>query len=311
MRIACPSCTTTYVVERSSLGARGRPVRCVRCRTVWFVNAPADDGTSMAALAAEAATGWSRLPREAPHPEPEPPPPPSRRAEADAPATVPAPAPLPALPAAPTALAPLAEAPPLVPDPATPSAALPAPSAEPDVIEIEVKEGPDIEALAARRWQAKQVQRKRQKRGSRKLPLVLLCLGGAVAALIGFRANIVRIAPQAASLYAAIGMPVNLRGLAFTNLKAATEVSDGVTVLLLEGSIVNTLDKPLDVPRLRFSVRNANGSELYSWTALPDRSILGGKEEQPFRTRLASPPADARDVLVRFFGRQDKLATAH
>ena len=35
------------------------------------------------------------------------------------------------------------------------------------------------------------------------------------AALIGWRAEVVRFLPQTASLYAAIGLPVNLRGLAF------------------------------------------------------------------------------------------------
>jgi hypothetical protein len=59
------------------------------------------------------------------------------------------------------------------------------------------------------------------------------------------------------------------------------------------------------VPRLRFAARNAAGQEIYTWTALPSRSILGPGERLDFRSRLASPPADARNVLVRFFNTND------
>ena len=40
MLIVCPNCATSYRVEPSSLGAAGRSVRCVRCRTVWFASDP-------------------------------------------------------------------------------------------------------------------------------------------------------------------------------------------------------------------------------------------------------------------------------
>jgi hypothetical protein len=59
------------------------------------------------------------------------------------------------------------------------------------------------------------------------------------------------------------------------------------------------------VPRLRFAVRNASGNEVYSWTALPNRSLLAPGETLPFQSRLASPPPETHDVLVRFFNRHD------
>src|SRR5713226_5262964 len=40
MLIVCPNCATSYRVEPSSLGAAGRSVRCVRCRTIWFTREP-------------------------------------------------------------------------------------------------------------------------------------------------------------------------------------------------------------------------------------------------------------------------------
>jgi hypothetical protein len=36
--------------------------------------------------------------------------------------------------------------------------------------------------------------------------------------------------------------------------------------------------------------------------------VLGPFESLPFRTRLASPPADGRDIQVRFFTRRDAVA---
>ncbi len=39
MIIACPACTTRYVVPDSAIGADGRTVRCAKCRHSWFQDA--------------------------------------------------------------------------------------------------------------------------------------------------------------------------------------------------------------------------------------------------------------------------------
>jgi hypothetical protein len=121
---------------------------------------------------------------------------------------------------------------------------------------------------------------------------------------------VVRFLPQTASLFAAIGLPVNLRNLKFENVRISRETADGVTALLVEGTIVGTTSKAAEVPRLRFAARNAAGQEVYTWTALPGRSVLGPDENLPFTSRLVSPPADAVDVVVRFFTAQDAAAGA-
>jgi hypothetical protein len=167
--------------------------------------------------------------------------------------------------------------------------------------------GDDIETFAARR-----VQRRAARRHAHwslpGLPTALLALVALNAALIAWRADVVRFVPQTASLYAAIGLPVNLRGLAFANVASTTEAHDGVPVLVVEGAIVSTGERVAEVPRLRFSVRNRNGQEIYAWTALASRSVLAPGETLAFRSRLASPPPEAHDVLVRFFNRRDRVA---
>jgi hypothetical protein len=133
-------------------------------------------------------------------------------------------------------------------------------------------------------------------------------LVAAHAGLVVCRTDIVRLLPQTASLYAAVGLPVNLRGLAFENLHMSRVEQEGVGVLVVEGSIVNLTSRPVEVPRLRLAVRNEAKQEIYAWTAPPGRSILAPGDKLPFRSRLASPPTDAREVQVRFFNRRDLVA---
>ena len=96
--------------------------------------------------------------------------------------------------------------------------------------------------------------------------------------------------------------------MTFTDLKIGNEIHDGVPVLVVEGMIVSTVSKPVDVPRLRFALRSATGAEVYSWTAQPSQPVLEPFETMPFRSRLASPPAEGHDIQVRFFTRRDAVA---
>ena len=178
----------------------------------------------------------------------------------------------------------------------------------PPVPAAEIDNGPpDIESVAARR--ARAAARKRRNRWRRiPLPVVIVALIAISAGLLGWRKDVVRYVPQLASFYSAIGMPVNLRGLAFTDLKIGNEIHDGVPVLVVEGLIVSMVSTPVEVPRIRFALRNATGAEVYSWTAQPSQPVLGAVETLPFRSRLASPPADGHDIQVRFFTRRDAVA---
>ena len=165
---------------------------------------------------------------------------------------------------------------------------------------------PDVESVAARRDRA----RLRKQRSRRRFlqPAAIIALLAICASLLEFRKDLVRHVPQLASFYSAIGLPVNLRGLSFADLKIGNEIHDGVPVLIVEGTIVSVVSKPTNVPRLRFALRSATGAEVYSWTAPPSQPTLGAFEALPFRTRLASPPAEGHDVQVRFFTRRDAVA---
>jgi len=55
MIIACPACTTRYVVPDSAIGAEGRTVRCAKCRHSWFQDPPEPALSEPARPAPEAA----------------------------------------------------------------------------------------------------------------------------------------------------------------------------------------------------------------------------------------------------------------
>jgi predicted Zn finger-like uncharacterized protein len=309
MLIVCPSCATSYMIDPTSLGATGRTVRCARCKATWFAT-PKKQPVEVDAFVdgviaeAEAQTGAPAPPRAAEPPPPPPAAPDDFGAEAESPLPEVAPPPPAAdMPAPAPADTPepfaISDAPSLVPQ--IEHAPLP------DAAGAEI-DSDDVESYAARRERMK-ARRKQSRRSSRWTAIVLVLFAVNVA-IIGARDEVVRYLPQTASLFSAIGLPVNLRHLKFENVRISKETQDGVGILIVDGNIVSASKKPVAVPRLRFAARNATGQEVYTWTALPSRSILGPGETLDFHSRLASPPADASDVMVRFFTAQDVEAGA-
>jgi len=275
MLIVCPTCATAYQITSAALGA-GRTVRCAQCKNTWFATAEPVFEEAVAALALTA------VPDEVA-------PPPVQDVLPPAP-------PVPDNPFA------VPDAPPLVPQ--DPPGGDSGPKFEPGM--------PDQEETIA----TKRVRQTREKRRGRtsplrqllRLPVLIVAMLAILLGALNWRVAVVRHFPQTASLYAALGLPVNLRGLFFQDVKSSTEFEHGVSVLVIEGTIVNLTTRTLDVPRLRFALRSASGHEVYAWTAQPSKSTLGSGNGIPFRARLASPPPDGRDVIVRFLNRRDVAA---
>jgi hypothetical protein len=79
-------------------------------------------------------------------------------------------------------------------------------------------------------------------------------------------------------------------------------------VLVIEGMIIGETREPVGIPRLRFSVRDAQGAEVYAWNAVLEQSVLKPGERAWFKTRLASPPPEGRNIDIRFFNKRDLAA---
>ena len=93
------------------------------------------------------------------------------------------------------------------------------------------------------------------------LPVTCAAMGALVLALVIWRVDVVRLLPQTAALYKLAGLEINLRGLMFKDVKITTETVEGKPVLVIEGAITGEARKPVELPRLRFSVRDAQGAE--------------------------------------------------
>jgi hypothetical protein len=137
------------------------------------------------------------------------------------------------------------------------------------------------------------------------LPTACAAMAALVLALIIWRVDVVRLLPQTAMFYKMVGLEVNLRGLMFKDVKITSETVEGKPVLVIEGVIVGEGRKPVELPRLRFSVRDAQGAEIYAWNAVLEQAVLKPGEGAWFKSRLASPPPEGRNIDVRFFSKRD------
>jgi hypothetical protein len=130
--------------------------------------------------------------------------------------------------------------------------------------------------------------------------LSIAALGIALMGAVAQREALVRVLPDAAPVFAAVGLPVNLRGLTFRNVASTVFADSAHPVLAVTGEITNLRDVVRPVPEIRIAVRGTDGREMYSWTAPATKAELKAGETIAFRTRLATPPAGAHDIVVRF-----------
>ncbi|MFD1702408.1 MJ0042-type zinc finger domain-containing protein [Methylopila henanensis] len=163
-----------------------------------------------------------------------------------------------------------------------------------------------------RKEKAPRLRRARSVSRLRRLrPAAVVAALGSAALVAGFaaRADVVRHAPATGSLFALAGFPVNVRGLEISALTSVEEIEDGVPVLMVTGVVSNVTGDAIEPPRLRLAVLAGDDREIYAWTTVLGRSSLKGGEAAPFRSRLASPPAEGRRIQVRFLARRDLLQT--
>jgi predicted Zn finger-like uncharacterized protein len=286
MHIVCPHCTTSYAIDLATLGVAGRTVRCARCKEVWLARPEdaIDIAASVPAMAEagkqasdqDAAAEWEALARED-----------------DGQQT------------------------PVVDSPSIaggwPADGENSPT-EPDWPSVARRDGQDTEAARPRHpsWFRNLFKPPALPRAPGKpsvgLSTVCAAMGALVLALVIWRIDVVRLLPQTAAFYRMAGLEVNLRGLAFKDVKITSETVEGKPVLVIEGVITGETRKPVELPRLRFSVSDAQGAEIYAWNAILEQPVLNPGERAWFKSRLASPPPEGRNIDIRFFNRRDIAA---
>jgi predicted Zn finger-like uncharacterized protein len=281
MHIVCPHCSTSYAIDPATLGAAGRTVRCSRCKEVWL--ARQEDATKLEAQAPamagaadqDAADEWDALAREGddagqgtPH----------------------------------------VDSPSIADDW---SAGEDRDFARGDADWSSNARMHEKEAGGRQHpsWLGRLFGEKGRPRAPGKssvgLPTICAAMGALVVALVIWRVDVVRLMPQTAAFYKLVGLDVNVRGLRFKDVKVTSEMVEGKPVLVIEGVITGEGSKPVELPRLRFSVRDAQGAEIYAWNAVLEQPVLRPGEKAVFKSRLASPPPEARNIDVRFFSKRD------
>jgi len=275
MHIICPHCTTSYAIKPGTLGEAGRTVRCARCKETWLARPEDAVEPAMAeaeqASRQEAASDWGAAGDAGQH-------------------------------------TPVVESPSIAGDWQSEEDA--AEQGKEDWISLVRNTAPEEESAPRGTWFGSMLQRKpreSRRRGRTFGGLTTACavMGALVVALIVWRAEMVRLLPQTASFYRMVGLNVNLRGLAFRDVKVTTETVEGKQVLVIEGVIVGESKKTVDLPRLRFSVRDAQGAEIYAWNTVLEQTTLKPGDHTAFKSRLASPPAEGKSIDVRFFNKRD------
>ena len=282
MHIVCPHCTTSYAIDLATLGVSGRSVRCSRCKEVWLAQ-PEDattmvaPGPAMAAAGRQAgdsdtATEWTGLARED---------------------------------------GPVAGETPVVDSPSI-SSDWPVEAADSDWPSVVQHDEPHEAEFGFRQhgsWFGKMSGRGSSRRGTGKpllnLPLACAAMGALVLALVIWRIDVVRLLPQTAAFYKVVGLEVNVRALLFKDVKITSENVEGKPLLVIGGVITGENRKTVELPRLRFSVRDAQGAEIYAWNSLLEQPVLKPGDYVRFKSRLASPPPEGRSIDVRFFSKRD------
>ena len=281
MHIVCPHCTTSYAINPATLGEAGRSVRCSRCREVWLARPEDAIGATAPTLAYEAAGSDLAAEWEA-----------MGSAEADD--------------------TPMVDSPSIsadLPEGADAATDWPAVAAA-DAAAHADGEGP---VGTRRRFRLPRLLRLPSLPRIPFMPVIgalpttCAAMAALIVALFVWRNDVVRLLPQTALFYKMVGLDVNLRGLAFKDLKITNETVDGKPVLVIEGAIVGQTRKPVELPRLRFSVRDAKGAEIYAWNAVLEQPVLNPGERAFFKSRLASPPPEGRNIDVRFFNKRDLI----
>ena len=287
-KITCPSCNTSYELPHDSIGAEGRKVKCATCGSKWLAKAEAiktvdplldsistgitDDSkpsdvareNDEAAQSASLATTNTNTPIDADFEE---------------------------------------EHPAMQDDPGGDvSLQLPA-------LTQEMPRAKPVNPLMRNRPTQQRRQgfdrTERRERQQKKIsqflrPTAFVATILILAGLVYAREPIVRLVPDLASLYAKVGLDVNLRGFTFRDIRSERVVESSGPVLIVTGEIQNIKGTIAQAPKLRFGLKTNTNEEIYAWNhELSVPTIVPGGIAR-FQSRLPAPPPLGRNLSVRF-----------
>ena len=121
-----------------------------------------------------------------------------------------------------------------------------------------------------------------------------------IGAFFGGRAAAVSAVPDLAGLYAAVGLPVNLRGLTIEDVAAERSALGSGAQLTVRGTIRNLTASDQAVPPLTVALQDSAGALLTVRGFEPPSTLLPANQSAPFILELAEAPGQGAKVVVRF-----------
>lgn len=125
--------------------------------------------------------------------------------------------------------------------------------------------------------------------------LFLIVWGG-----VRYRDAIASAWPQTSSVYALLGLPVNARGLAFTEVNYRRGTEAGQQVLTVQGNVVNVSGRELAVPQIEVTLTDNDRRQIDRWLFSAGVPRLKPGQKIAFATRRTNPPDDARHLEMTF-----------
>lgn len=130
--------------------------------------------------------------------------------------------------------------------------------------------------------------------------IVVLVVLLAASAVIG-RNEIVAGFPASAPVYQKLGLPIIVElGLEFEDIKSSRLEEGGISVLVVEGAIVNVTSSDQPVPPIRITLLDKGGRQLQEELFRAKEQHLEPGAKTSFSGRVVVPADRARDFRITF-----------
>ncbi|MEM8934973.1 MAG: hypothetical protein AAGC77_01035 [Pseudomonadota bacterium] len=125
----------------------------------------------------------------------------------------------------------------------------------------------------------------------------IAAVAGTIYAAVAYRDEIVRIAPQTADAYAAVGIEASAYVLSIENVRHRLAMSTAGPTIEITGNLRNQTDQSVDAPLLQAEALGPRGELLSRWTFSPEAAkvLQGGSID--FISRVPAPDGVAEIAL--------------